>query len=372
VSTIKVDSIKSADGNTDLLTLSNGAVSGVIGGRRNLIINGAMQVAQRGTSFTGLTNGNSGYYLDRFEWREGGTSTAEFTLEQSSDAPDGFGNSLKLTTTTTDTLSTGENIRVGQKIESQDLQSLAYGTSSAKTFILSFWVKSSITGNYSVSFYAPNASRVYAHQYSISAANTWEKKVVEVSGDVSGNLLNDNTEGLRISFFVAAASDLNTGELDSWNSYTTARFAAGQQADLMGTLNATWQITGVQLEVGSVATPFEHRSYGEELALCQRYFQKSAPQSAALKSTSGMVYSRDGTASAVQRYIPVRFVQTMRATPSVTIYDGALTEGKLTQDSTNGRSAGVSSTGDQAMMVYGPSGLTYYADRFGYYLDAEL
>lgn len=151
--------------------------------------------------------------------------------------------------------------------------------------------------------------------------------------------------------------------------------ASGVTGSVVGGANlsiefGTGTLSKAQLEVGDTATPFEHRM--NELELCQRYFQKSAPQSSALTTIAGMVYSRDGTTSAVARYIPVRFVQTMRTSPTVTIYDGAFTTGNLSQDTTDGKAASTANIGDQSMMVYGPSGTFHYSTRFGFYLDAEL
>jgi hypothetical protein len=369
VSTIKVDSIQSSDGNTDLLTLSNGSVSGVNFGRRNLIINGAMQVAQRGTSFTGITS--NGYHVcDRWSYNLDIGET--ITMSQESDAPSGLRYSTKILVTTPSTsIGSTDHCRIEQKIENQDVQHLAHGTSEAKQLTVSFWVKSNKTGSYSIGFYKDTLGVTSSQGYTVNSSGAWEYKTITFSPDTVSGIASSGS-GLRLWFSLAAGADRISGTANTWSTSSNNR-AVGQSVNLYDATNNYWQITGVQLEVGSVATPFEHRSYGEELALCQRYFQKSAPQSGGLKSnTAGLVYTRDGTASAVTRYVPVRFVQTMRTTPSVTIYDGALTEGTLTQDSTNGRTASVSLSGDQAMMVYGPSGISHYSTLFGYYLDAEL
>ena len=245
-------------------------------GRRNLIINGAMQVAQRGTS---STNTSDGSYNTVDRWRLGryALDNISVTQEQSSDSPDGFSNSWKLTMTTPESaLATDEFFYVHQRIEGQNLQHLAYGTSSAKTMTCSFWVKSSVTGTYAVNFHQNEASAyTLGRTYTINSANTWEYKTVEIPGDTSGNLDNDNGPALFVMFFLSAGSDWKGTDNSTWGAYSSGKWAEGHDVDVITQSGATWQITGVQLEVGSVATPFEHRSYGEELALCMRYFESS-------------------------------------------------------------------------------------------------
>ena len=269
ISKIDSDGIVSGGITADSLNI------GQIGGRRNLIINGAMQVAQRGTSFTGLGNGESQYLLDRFRWNENGDPTYEFTATQDSNAPDGFAKSLKVDITTADTaLGTNDTLRIKTILEAQNLQSLAYGTSSASSVTLSFYVKSTTTGTYKVWIYSEDGNRSSAKAYTINTANTWERKTLTFSGDTSGTINDDTGKGFDIEFFLAAGTDWTSGtDPDgTWEGHTKANVAAGQTVNLASSTSNDWAITGVQLEVGSVATPFEHRSYGEELALCQRYF----------------------------------------------------------------------------------------------------
>jgi hypothetical protein len=243
-------------------------------GARNLVTNGAMTIAQRGTSETGVTT--SGYKtVDRFRASENSLGTAVFTHAQATDAPDGFANSLKLTTTTAEgAVAAADRFGITYDIEGQDLQHLQYGTSSAKKVTLSFYVKSSLTGTYSVAFYATNASnRLITSTYTINSTDTWELKTITFDGDTSVAFTNDNTAGLTIFFNLGAGSDSTSTDSTSWIDYASTGLAYGQTAQFQNTLNATWQVTGVQLEVGETATPFEHRSYGDELARCQRYFQ---------------------------------------------------------------------------------------------------
>tara|TARA_R100001509_G_scaffold55249_1_gene30458 strand:- start:200 stop:1192 length:993 start_codon:yes stop_codon:yes gene_type:complete len=245
-------------------------------GRRNLIINGAMRVAQRGTSFSS----NAGIYtLDRMRRAGSSLTTAVFDVEQSTDSPEGFAYSYKTTTTTAEGSVGASDLSYGvlYKIEAQDLQHLGYSTSSAKSVTVSFYVKSNTTGTYVLNLYNADNVRHIAKTYTISSANTWEYKTLTFAGDTTDGFNNDNGSGLELYFMTGAGSDYTSGTLPAtWEDYTAANFSVGQSVQLQNTLNATWQITGLQLEVGTVATEFEHRSFGEELALCQRYYFKNA------------------------------------------------------------------------------------------------
>jgi hypothetical protein len=238
----------------------------LLAGRRNLIINGAMQVWQRGTSQT-----SDGYAsVDRYAIGNGTDGT--YTLEQSTDAPDDFKYSLKFTTGTADaSLASSQWISIWQRLEGQNVSHLNFGSSSAKTVTLSFWVKSSLTGTFGGSIVNSGNNRSYPFSYAISSANTWEYKTVIISGDTTGTWLDTNGIGIRLFWGLGIGSD-RSGADGSWAA--DELMAPNGAVSVIGTASATWQITGVQLEVGSVATPFEHRSFGEELALCQRYYWK--------------------------------------------------------------------------------------------------
>jgi len=242
-------------------------------GRRNIIINGAMKVAQRGTS----TTSSNGYGVDRFRGNVGAMDELVQTLAQNSvtDLP-GFTKSLKATTTTGESsIASNELFREMYFIEGQDLQQLKYGTSDAETITLSFYVKSTVTGTFAVSIYADSNSRMIGGTYTINSANTWEKKTLSFAGDTGSVIDNDNTEGLRINWILAVGSDYTSANNTSWGAYSGTKLGYGHVTNsVITTTNASWEITGVQLEVGSAATEFEHRSFAEELALCQRYFQK--------------------------------------------------------------------------------------------------
>ena len=234
---------------------------------RNKVINGAMTVSQRATSFT-----SDGYILDRFKRSQ--SSDGAFTVTQSTTSPDGFAKSLKVDVTTADTsLAAGQYAQIIQKIEAQNLQDLAYGTSSAKNIVVSFYVRSNKTGNYSFNIQQQdNSSKQVTLNYTINSANTWERKTFSIAGDTSGVINDDNGSGFQISWGLAYGSTYTSGSArPAWTTYADADFGAGQAINLLDSTSNEWYLTGVQLEVGPVATPFEHRSIGDELARCQRY-----------------------------------------------------------------------------------------------------
>jgi hypothetical protein len=306
VSQIQVNSIKNSDGTVDLLTLSNGSVSGVNLGRRNLIINGAMQVAQRGTSGVDTDS-----YPCADRWRTGGAGTpGAFDVTVENDAPDGFAKSVKFNCTTADSLAAGDYRYFNQRLEGQDLQGIAKGTSSAKNLTVSFWVKSNVTGTYICGIFDTDNSRYVAQSYTVDSSGTWEYKTITFPADTTGAFDNDNNASIRMSWFIAAGSSYTSGTLaTSWESSTAANYAVGQ-TNLASATNNYWQITGVQLEVGSVATPFEHRSYGEELALCERYYQLGEVQS------NGSAFGGESRGSSWERTVQMRAAPTMTTTSS--------------------------------------------------------
>ena len=242
---------------------------------RNLIINGAMQVSQRNTQVTGST-GDGYKTVDRF--RVSHTTLGTFTYDQDTDAPAGFSNSFKASCTTADSSpAAGDLLIFMQRVEAQNLQMLDYGASGAKDLTLSFYVKSNKTGNASVSILQnDNSNKLISFQYSISTADTWEKKTVTIPGDTAGVINNDNGYGFQVEWSLNSGSDFTGGSHRStWTTYV-ANDRNASNLGIGGSTSDYWQITGVQLEVGTVATPFEHRSYGYELARCQRYYQTSS------------------------------------------------------------------------------------------------
>ncbi len=280
---------------------------------RNLIINGAMQVAQRGTSSTGIgSNAGGPFICDRFQHAQGSTGgSGVMTMEQSTDGPDGFGSSLKLTVTTADTLSGGENVGIRHRIEGQNVQHLKFGSSSAESVTLSFWVKASLTGTYSAQAHSAGGNRTALEDYTVSSANTWEYKKITFVGDTGTAIANDNTRGFELFFSLDAGPD-DIVDTYTWTDTGAFRAATGQ-VNFMATSGATWQLTGVQLEVGDTATPFEHpRSYSDELARCMRYYQEIEGNSAVY-----VAQSAEGTSR-----LNGMWATTMRAAPTVTIDAG--------------------------------------------------
>lgn len=254
-------------------------------GNRNLIMNGAFTVAQRGTSAT-VANG-SPLTVDRFSVHAANFAQASFTESQSTTVPsgEGFANSLKVVcgVTPETTLDATDHLYIRYRgNEGQDVQHLQYGTSNAKKVTASFWVRSSVTGDYAVMVYT-NAgigggavARSQTKTYTINSANTWEYKTITFDGDgASGNALaNDNSAEWQVYFTLASGATQKATDGTSWGAYATGKFSYGQTADLSAVANSDWYITGVQFEVGETATPFEHRSYGDELARCQRYYEE--------------------------------------------------------------------------------------------------
>jgi hypothetical protein len=262
-----------------LTKVDQSMVSDQVFGRRNLFINGEMQVAQRGTSATALTSGGL-YLIDRFEGIESTNGAA--TVERTTDSPtgEGFGYSLKLDVTTADTsLGAGQYALLRQIIEGVHLQQLKYGTSSAEKLTLSFWVKSAKTGTYIVEFFNDNSSenKTQSQSYTISSANTWEKKTITIDGDTAHSLQNTTSGELFVNFWLAAGSTYSGGSLNtSWSAVDTVgnSVRAVGQVNLLDSTSNDFYITGVQLESGDNATPFEHRPYNQELIECRRYFER--------------------------------------------------------------------------------------------------
>jgi hypothetical protein len=275
---------------------------------RNRIINGQMVLDQRNAGAPVTANG---YFVDRFSVSN--TTDGAFSAQQDSDAPAGFVNSIKFTTTTADASLTGTQLlTLFQPIEGYNIADFGWGTASAKTVTLSFWVRSSLTGTFGGGLRNNGAARSYPFNYSISVADTWEYKTVTIAGDTSGTWLKTNGIGLFVNFGLGAGPD-RSGTAGAWvgaNNISTTGAVS-----VIGTLNATWYVTGVQLEVGTQATSFEYRQYTTELQLCQRYYEK--------QSTSGSGGSQADFGSGIQNsttacYIYTKFNVTKRTAPTAT------------------------------------------------------
>jgi hypothetical protein len=237
---------------------------------RNRIINGAMEVNQRNKT-TSVTGGVDAYYLDRFKATCGGGGG--FSVTQETDAPAGLVKSLKVAVTSADSdIQASDWARVYTKLEGYTTADFGWGAAGAKTVTLSFWVKSSLTGNFALAIGNDGQSgyQSYQTQYAISAANTWEKKTITIAGPTSGNFAKDHNKGIAIFWGLKGGSQYNATQ-NQWNT-TDTWFPSGS-TQVVATNGATWFITGVQLELGSTATDFEYKGYPNELAACQRYFQ---------------------------------------------------------------------------------------------------
>ena len=383
MSILKVDAIRHNSATSDAITThSDGTASAkivdVAGGplsNRNLIINGAMNVAQRSPNVAvNIPGGKTVTDVDRFgQW----TKTADGNWksgQQVSDAPADFQFSRKITSLAANTIEAGTYHTVRYAVEGYDAAQLNCGLSSAKTVTLSFYVKSSLTGTFGLNFTNGANNRSYPTTYTISNPNVWERKTITVTLDTSGTWLKTNGVGLEINWQLAIGSSYSTSTLNQWQG--NWRFPSSA-TDILATNGATWQLTGVQLEVGNIATSFEHRSFVDELRRCQRYYEKSYPYTivpGAASYYSSSFTRRDGTASSVVRYYDVNYKVTKRASPDITIYNpqtGATGSCRLDSGT---YSAAPSSPEDSRMMIYSNTGSppSHYGIFFHYTLDAEM
>ena len=272
---------------------------------RNKIINGAMEIDQRNAGASVTVNTTGGVYtLDRWYGR-GVTSAGVFTVQQSSIAPTGFRNSVLCTVTTSSSPSASDLYFIQQRIEGFNTVDLSFGTAAAKTVTLSFWVRSSLTGSFGGSI-GNNVDQSYPFSYSINATNTWEYKTVTIPGSTTGTWNTTNGTGLIVHFSLGTGSS-GTGTANVWGNYP---YAPTGSVNVIATNGATFYLTGVQLEVGSVATPFERRPYGLELSLCSRFYQ--------LASLNYWLYGVGG----VDYSVPVTFNTVMRAAPTAVRISG--------------------------------------------------
>ena len=300
-----ITTTKIADANVTNPKLTSGSQQNF----RNILINGDMSIAQRGTSGT-LQNGTGGYLcLDRWNEIEGGSESFVFTVSQDSDVPtgQGFAKSLKFDCTTADaSLAADGALTFRQKIEGQNIQYLKKGTSNAVSTTLSFWVKSVKTGTYIIALVDVDNSRSISKSYTIDSASTWEYKTITYAGDTSGAFGNDNGNSLQVEFYLGAGSNYTSGTLQtSWGSNVAANQRVGQVNLADSTSNDFW-ITGVQLEAGTTASEFEFLPVDANLGRCQRYYFYKAYQKRQF-ATSNNQYSHD----------QIQFPTTMRAAPTL-------------------------------------------------------
>lgn len=333
--TIVVDTIQSDSSYTSTINVASkvnftggmqvGGQDSTFGGMRNRVINGAMLIDQRNVGAS-VSRSCAAYstQVDRF-YGGGLNGSGTFTIQQVSDAPTGFQKSVKFTTATAEA-SPGATVECGlqQNIEGNNIIDLNWGTSSAKSCTLSFWVKSSLTGNFGVGIRnAGTWNRTFISQYTINQANTWEYKTIVVTGPTDGTWNTTfGSPGINIAFDLGSGSNF-AGTANTWNA--SAGFKVSGNVSFVSNLNATWQVTGVQFEKGSVATDYEYRLFTTELQLCQRYFEKSFPLSTAPANATGLA----GCITAEQwatnhnylRFGVVEFATEKAVNPTITFYN---------------------------------------------------
>ena len=313
MSTLRVDAIRHNSATSDAITThSDGTASAKIidvGGaqlsHRNRVINGSMIVNQRSSSYTATGEEN---LLDRFNHRTGSGFTFDTTTTQDTSAPDGFTKSLKITPDSTQTPSGSHNGMIATLLEADTLIGFASGTSSAKSFALSFYAKSSSQNNnhqYSVQISKVNSGGTYYYQNrSFVVTSSWQRFTVVFPADTSNNIATGNGEGLRILWHLSAGPDDIASAVTSWTS-SNGNHAVTGQSNFMDNTSNEFYLTGVQLEVGDTVTSFEHRSFGDELLRCQRYYQFID------------YYSNTGNASHAYKYAEnISYYSEMRATPT--------------------------------------------------------
>jgi len=313
MSTLKVDGIRSNSASSDAITLaSDGTCSANITNNlsnRNIIINGAAQVNQRGT-LTGQTS--SVYFVDRFRAAMSGAGT--WSLSQSTDSPDGFSSSMKLDCTTANTsLAESSFMMIQQKIEGQNVQAFAKGTSAAKQFAVSFYIKSNVSGTYTAEIQDNDNNRIASKTFTVSDGN-WNRYSLIFPADTTGAFDNDNAQSMDIKIWLLAGTNYTSGTLNtsSWATKVNANRVSSSNVNLASSTSNELYITGVQLEVGSVVTDFEHRSFAEQERLCQRYFFR---QNAEHQYTRYACHGQCPSANGAQMVypLPVR----MRANPTL-------------------------------------------------------
>ena len=283
---------------------------------KNYIYNGDTSVCQRATNVTGIGNGDTGYHVqDRWQIYEGGTVGGEVTMTRSTEVPNGLQYSMLFDCTTAESsVAADEFWYFKQLLEGQDLYAWKKGTSDAVSVTLSFWVNATKTGINAVSLYDGDNDRHISKTYTVSSSNTWEYKTLTYAGDTTGVFDRDNAASLQIVFYLVAGSNYTSGTLaTSWASYTSANVAVGQVNNLDSTSN-NFHITGIQLELGTVATEFQNETYAENFSRCARYYEKRLV---------GILYSSNNAGgSGYYDYVQWPFKTRKRATPTCTGHTG--------------------------------------------------
>ena len=316
MSTLNVDNLKTLSGNgidAEIVSIGGGHLS-----NRNIIINGAMTVSQRATSASFTSGAGTYTTLDRFKAVGNSSMTVNTTISQTADSPDGLGYCYKVLVNASQTPTGSENFTCRYTGEEQDMKRFGYGTSACKQATLSFSVKSNKTGLYSVQVYIGNNSPNIIKTYTINSANTWERKTITLpTYTTSFTHPSDNARGLMIDWHLADGPDDITSTT-GWDTSTTLARAATGQVNLLDATNNYWQMTNVQFEVGNTATSFEHRTFAEELARCQRYFYMAASGADSGTNTVAMCLNYTANSARAVFHFPV----TMRTTPDIYSVEG--------------------------------------------------
>ena len=358
--------------------LAGSADAGGLTGR-NLVINGAATVNQRGTK-TGLTG--DAYFIDRFKW--GVTNLGTWTASQDTDTPDGFAHSAKIECTTADASPAAADFcYLYTRFEGQDLQHLKFGTSAARPITISFYVKCTKTGVFTVNWRNQDAGRSIGSDVTINSANTWEYKTITFAGDTSGSFNNDNGWSANLEFVLNGGTNYTSGSTHTSyasHSNTDGTRAGGTTLALGAAVGDIIRFTGIQLEVGEQATPFEHRSFGDELRRCQRYYEHSYPYGTAAGAANGGVGAMHLHAGAsrpsIYAFVTTRYTVQKRAAATVTIYSYGGTSGQMSNGDSGGNIGAVDviQNGATSFLVRNNSGSTMSEQPiiFHYRGDAEL
>jgi hypothetical protein len=348
-------------------------------GLKNRLINADMRIDQRNAGASVNNGTGTVYTLDR--WASYGATSSKFSIQQDAGGvtpPVGFNDYLGITSSSAYAVPAGESYQISQLIEGYNIADLAWGTANAKTVTLSFWVRSSLTGTFGGALQNGSFNYSYPFSYTISAANTWEYKTITISGPTAGTWNVTTATGIAVNFGLGIGSTYS-GPAGSWAA--TNYGSATGAVSVVGTNGATWYITGVQLEIGTSATPFERRLYNQELANCQRYFEKSydigaVPGSA---STGGLVYSSGSNGGLTTSFLSdgKGFIVSKRAAPTMTIYDQSGNSGRCNREyfgvSTTANSTVVATLeGNNNFIVYSSGSVNSMSISYHYVASAEL
>jgi len=315
-------------------------------GNRNIVMNGAMKVAQRGTSATGVGSGFAYPTLDRYKIVP--STSGRATMTQTADGPAGFANCLKLECTTADTsIAAGEYFNLRQSLEGQDVQRLKKGTSSAEKITVSFYVKGNAAATYQCELSDQDNTRYNGQTFAVTT--DWTRVILTFDGDTTGALDDDNARSLDLNIWLHAGSTYTGGTFTSNTWQTTDNQRVGSITSFFDSTSRTFFITGLQMEVGDTATDFEHRTFGDDLARCERYFYKTYEYATKPGTASSMASSLGRYIDAAQNYASLGLPSVnMRATPTVTLYNpNSGTVGQIRSDSTDHAAVGHSSIGQK-------------------------